>query len=145
MRANEMPPQMSWRYNAPGIPGMGELTHEDVVWARRRPPEQRTPCPIPGMEVYVRLAANGPLVVGTVLEVSVDENDPSTHQYVVPDPSRPPLTHPLTGRRLRELVDDPWWSLRIRLVDGHGAVAYVDTREARLPGSPGWLPMDGAA
>jgi hypothetical protein len=35
------------------------------------------------------------------------------------------------------LHDDPWWNVLIQVLDG--PALRVETREARLPGSPGWL------
>ena len=139
-----MPPDMSWRLNMPNVAGMGPLDHDAVLHARHgRRANERPPKPAPGDVVSLRTFPHGPLVEAVVEDVLEDENDPNTHQYVVPHASRGPVVGP-DGERLRELVWDPWWTVRLKVVDAHGATAYVETREARLPGSPGWLPREAS-
>lgn len=131
---------MDSRTNSPRIEGMGVPLPDEVHAARRRPPGKRSPRPGLGQRVWYRHNAHGPLELAEVVEVVVDETDPNTHRFVVGDPVKGPEVHPLTGVRMRELVDDPWWSVRLR-VDGRPGI--TETREARLDGSPGWLPMEG--
>lgn len=146
--ARELPPDMSWRLNAPNVAGMGEISREQVLWARGgREPHERTRCPQPGDIVWMRMHAHGPLLEAAVEAVLEDEGDPNTHRFVIEDclvdglPTRRPKVDAF-GHRLRELVEDPWWLLRIKIVDPHGAVAFIEAREARLDGAPGWLPRE---
>lgn len=124
--------------NAPRIAGLDVLP-EEVLHARNRPPVERTPRPEVGQRVWYRHRAHGALERAEVVEVVEDESDPSTHRYVVHDPTQGPVTDPATGRRLRELVNDPWWSVLLK-VEGHAGL--IMTREARIAGSPGWLPLN---
>jgi hypothetical protein len=127
---------MADRLNAPAIPGM-RTTLEQVLEARERPAGRRTPKPREGQHVWYRHDAFGPPEAATILEIEENEEDPSTHRYVVHDASTGPVQDD-SGRFLRELVADPWWSVVLR-VDASGL--RVQTREARIEDSPGWLPM----
>lgn len=134
-----MLPPYDPRTNSPLIAGMGVPLPSEVLAARCRTPGRRTPRPEPGQAVWYRHNAYGPLEEAEVLEVEDNEADPNTHRFVVRDPLKGPEVHPLTGVRLRELVDDPWWSVRLQVRDRPG---HILTREARHDGSPGWLPME---
>jgi len=126
------------RFGAPVIPGL-PFTREMVIWARCRPPADRPPLPAPGDEVWFRADAHGPLVPATVLEILIgNQQDLSVWRYVVHDPAAGPVLDG-EGRPLMELVDDPWPDVVLRV----GASRHA-TKEARIAGSPGWLPMRGA-
>lgn len=115
--------------NPTGIP----MTAEDVQFVRCRPPWLRTNLPHVGQRVKYRHEDYGELVDAEILAVDMENrHDPCVWRYVL-DGNRNPVT--LHGVRVMEVVDDPWPS--VRLVTTLAFV--VDTREARFPGSPGWL------
>jgi hypothetical protein len=117
--------------NPTGIP----MTTEDVVKTRCRPPWLRTDLPIVGQRVHYRHEEYGPLVEAEILSVDMENRkDPCVWMYVLDDNRNPVELH---GIRVMELVPDPWPSVRLRVT---GSNMCYDTREARFPGSPGWLP-----
>lgn len=116
--------------NPTGIP----MTLEDVITTRCRPAWLRTDLPRVGQEVQYRHDEYGPLVDATILLVEMENRrDPCVWRYVLDEAGRPVV---LAGVRIMEMVDDPWPSVRLQTVHN----LTVDTREARFPGSPGWLP-----
>lgn len=132
-------PEIDLITNSPVIPGMGRPVPEQVFDARCREPYRRTRKPDPGDAVWYRHIYGGTLHAARVVAVLEQPEDPSTHRYVISDPTRGPDLHPVTNEPLRELVDDPWWSVRLKV---DGMPGTVDTREARIAGSPGWLEME---
>lgn len=144
-----------------------EIATRWVAWqqhefshARNRPLHERPPLPAPGEQVwYRRHDWNHNLLSGeteepelvTVLEVQ----DPDDESLVcaLPDvgmvrdlnlwelrrdnSSGRPLVDP-TGNLVYVHVPDPWPWIRMRRPNGMPA----ETREARLRGSAGWLPID---
>lgn len=133
------------RWREPIIAGW-QNTREQVLWARKRPVSARTAPPGVGETVGLRLAPAGPVVRAKVLRVdmvipadtragvSIDWN---VWRYVVKNPVRGPVELDAAGNRAVELVDDPWPSVLVETLDG--PKIRTETREARLPGSPGWL------
>lgn len=113
------------------------MTTQDVEWARCRPPQARTPLPRVGDVVFYRHDPNGPLSKAEVTAVDLEtKTDYNVYRFVLDERRRPVV---VGGRRVMELNDDPWPS--VRLTTRYGV---VDTREARVDGSPGWLPRMGA-
>ncbi len=132
-----------WR--EPVIPDFA-TTREQILWARVRPPGQRAAKPAAGDVVGLRLGPNGPVLRARVVTVHdtrpIDtrpgvEIDWNVWRYTVPDPTQGPLTNPITGGRMVELVDDPWWDVTLETLEG--PKMRVQTREARLPGAAGWI------
>jgi len=124
-------------FNAPAIDGM-QYTAEDTLWARCRPLARRTVLPAVGARVGYRKDAHGPIIPATVVSVDLGNRaDPNVWRYRVLDPTKGPELDEL-GQRVMELVDDPWPDVVLHL---DGMPGVHPTREARLPGSPGWLPM----
>lgn len=118
---------------------------EEVAWARRRPPDQRTPLPGLGEAVLYRHDPWGPLMDATVEEVLDDPADASVgdHNPDVWEVQRDQVTgkYLMThGQRILVRKADPW--PQIRLVVTGPRRMIVTTQEARLRGSPGWLPLD---
>src|SRR6185312_17293823 len=68
----------------------------------------------------------------------VDDVDDPHVSSVTCDPAGAPML--LEGRPVMALKVDSWRRLHLRTRFG-----MVDTREARLRGSPGWLPLDWRA
>lgn len=99
-------------------------------WARQRPVADRTPIPSVGDEVLYRHAPWEPPVPADVLHVQPFEDmaDPNLWSDI-DGPEGMPIWVPAV---------DPWPLLTLR-AHGYGR---VKTREARLRGSPGWLPLD---
>jgi hypothetical protein len=135
-------PQGRWR--EPIIPGYlaGEA---QIKWARCRPRHARTSPPEVGQVVGYRAQANGPVVRAKVLRVldappadtrPGSDIDWNVWRYVVPNPATGPLMRDEANRAVT-LHDDPWWNVLIQTLDG--PALRIETREARLPGSPGWL------
>lgn len=122
------------------------ISSQAATWARNRPLSARTGPPRVGQVVSVRLNSGGPVVRCKVLRVDTDpprdtrpgaEVDWNVWRYVVPDPLRGPVVVDTAGNRAVELVDDPWWNVALETVEG--PKMRFETREARLPGSAGWL------
>jgi hypothetical protein len=127
-------------------------TAADVARARWRPPEHRTPIPAVGDRVIYRAVDDGPTVGAIVLEVQ-DMTHPGNAPARWPDPRNPPFDPncwqvrtaspgvPVFDEEGLMVVDphpDTWPTLLLK-VDGQAS--HVQTREARLPGSAGWLPV----
>ena len=127
-------------------------SERELGWQRVRPPEHRVPLPRCKDRVYARLARfEEPLgaVVVSVPDLARgwrwDDLEPGA---ATPDTWTWQLRrHNLTGEPILdsqglprvELLPDPQPVLALR-VDGHPGV--MEMREARLRGSPGWLPLD---
>lgn len=130
----------------------------EVSHARNRPLAERPPLPKPGEQVWYRRFDWGidprtgdtiPPELAVVLEVQ-DPADTSDQHYMpdigwVRDPNlwhlvRDAYGHPVRdGDALRYApVADPWPRLMLRRPNGRTA----QTRESRLRGSAGWLPLD---
>lgn len=107
---------------------------EQVQRARCRPPHERTRIPHPGERVWYRHDPYGPLAEAEVEAVDVSNVEDWNVYRVVLDERRYPVE--IGGRRVTEMVEDPWPDLILRTDYGR-----VVTREARIDGSPGWLPM----
>lgn len=150
----EIPEQGRWR--EPILPGVTRR-REEILWARCRPPQHRTPKPQPGQAVGLRLQPYGPVLKATIVEVydqpPVDtrpgrEIDWNVWRFKVLAPDKALAAGPrrlvdrsLRGDREIELVDDPWWDCLVSTVQ-NGVTIRVRTREARLPGDPGYLLED---
>jgi hypothetical protein len=110
----------------------------EAAWALERPGGHRTPLPAPGDEVEYRHDTWGPVTRAEVVAVQPLDDLDDPHLWTV-------QTDPMTGRPL--LLDgrpvlqqrlDPWPLVRLRVPRlGMGL-----SREARLRGSAGWLPLD---
>lgn len=116
-----------------GIP----WTPGEFAWAHERPAEHRTPTPLLGDEVCYRHDAWGPVVTAEVVwrQPPDDVDDPHLWRVETDARGNPLLVegHPLFSQRL-----DQWPVLRLKVP----RLGLGETREARLRGSPGWLPLD---
>lgn len=130
----------------------------EVTHARNRPPTERPPTPEVGDRVWYRRydwdrhPPTGALVepvIATVTEVQslADRDDPNLWQRVRSLRGAPMWT--LAGGAVYQVVADPWPWLHLRLADvvkpSGGLMRYgeiVQTRESRMRGSAGWLPLD---
>lgn len=123
----------------------------EFEWARLRPASHHTPIPKAGQRVFYRANDWDTPVMATVLEVGDQEHpgnagrwenagappfDPNCWRVRASGgvPERDPL-----GLMVVEPHPDPWPSLLLKIDD---QVSHVTTREARLRGSAGWLPLD---
>ena len=109
------------------------VTPELVAWARCRPSHERTPLPRCGHRVWYRHDHHGTVTVAEVERVDMSNKDDYGVWRFVLDNGQPVL---VAGQRVMELVEDPWPDVWLRTDWGR-----VVTREARIPGSAGWLPM----
>lgn len=111
-------------------------TQQEFAWAQCRPAKDRTPIPEVGDEVMFRHTAWGVPVLAEVLAVqSLDDiSDPNLWRPEL-GPDGQLVT--LEGRHILSGAKDPWPELTLRTPYGVGV-----TREARLRGSAGWLPLD---
>jgi hypothetical protein len=147
MSEQQVPPV--GRYREPVGPGLSNR-QEEINWARRRPPGQRASKPAAGQIVGLRLEAGGPVLRAQIVKVRdappADtrpgaEIDWNVWRYTlrVGDRRKPaaPVEVDEAGNRAVELVDDPWWDVLAETLEGPRM--RVECREARLPGSPGWL------
>jgi hypothetical protein len=112
----------------------------EVAWARNRPHHERPALPAVGEHVWYRRNTWDPHDVCEwcqVVEVRDldDRTDPNLwHQ--VRDANGQPVYD--AGQPRHAPAADPWPWLRLRRPNG----LIAETREARLRGSPGWLPVD---
>jgi hypothetical protein len=109
----------------------------EIHWALNRPPEHRTPIPTVGERVYYRHHEWGEVTEAQVVAVQ----DPLDYAdrylwHVLTDERRRPI-HDERGNRVLVPAPDPWPTLTLATDWGHRA-----TREARVRGSAGWLPLD---
>lgn len=134
------------RWREPVIPGLFHV-EDQIRWARNRPHSDRPAKPVPGQIVGLRISPAGVIVRARVIEVrdsppsaaavALSQLDWNVWRWVVKDPTTGPELDPHTGARRVELVDDPWWDCLVETMEG--PKMRVEVREARLPGSPGWL------
>lgn len=110
-------------------------TPAEYAWARQRPMEHHTPIPQVGDEVFYRHVEWGPVVRADVLDVQSLDDMSDPHLWIVETAHGEPLT--LDGRHIIRPALDRWPLLTLRTPHGVGL-----TREARLRGSAGWLPLD---
>ena len=112
-------------------------TQDEINWAHRRPGPERTQLPEIGDEVMYRHDSFGPVVQAEVVWIQSLEDfaDPHLWQVQTDSGGNPVL---LDGKHVLMQRFDPWPLVHLRLAGG----AVAETREARLRGSPGWLPLD---
>lgn len=112
-------------------------THQEYVWAQCRPAADRTPIPREGDEVLYRHHTGEQPTPATVVWVQPldDIADPNLVRTQMDPATGEPML--LEGRYVLLMAKDPWPLLILTTVHGR-----VETREARLRGSPGWLPLD---
>ncbi len=112
----------------------------EVEYVRRRPPAERTPLPSEGDMAYCRLDEWGPVWESTVERVQPldDVDDPHLYRVVTDGVGELVI---LEGRPVISMVEDPWVTLWLS-VDTGERIVRTHTREARLRGSAGWLPLD---
>lgn len=110
-------------------------TLDDVRRAQLRPPGERTPVPQPGTTVWYRDREFGDLVEAVVDTVVMDNmTDPNVWHVVTVGGQ--PVKGP-DGTVQMEVAPDPW--PLVYLTDAYGRTHQ--TREARIVGSAGWLPV----
>lgn len=153
-------------YHPPGR----SLTGDELAWVRNRPEGERRPMPAVGAIVGWREVEGGPVVRATVVEVE-SVTDPWAHESapfephgpdpnvwrVVTNPETATPLHDALGRYVFAPVPDPWPAVVVRIdptvinpgtgpdLAGReviGRTRYMHVREARLPGSAGWLPAE---
>lgn len=136
------------------------MTQTELERCRCRPGDvPRPPLPAVGDLVGYRAVAGGPVVAARVQGVE-SLADPWAHEHdafephgpdvnvwdvsVMPGTRMPRFDPARPGAYLFELRDDPWPSVVVAVepVDGKGRRLYAITREARLPGAAGWIPLD---
>lgn len=125
-------------------------TKEEHEWARWRPPRCRCPLPAVGDRVLYRHDEWAEPVNAVVLEIRDDRPD-NPFEWANPydPPFDPNVWRVVTingrpardgqGRMKMERHPDAWPTLLLKV---DGSRSHVETREARLRGSPGWLPLD---
>jgi hypothetical protein len=125
---------------------------EEFGWARVRPPADRVPLPVVGGRVFFRFDRFGdvhPAVVVEVpdlargwrwtdLEPGEDTPDAWVWQLIRDNATGAPVLDAL-GLPKVELLPDPQPVIVCRV---EGRAGLHATREARLRGSAGWLPLD---
>src|SRR5690348_6150212 len=128
---------------ARGLPA----TPAQVAWARSRPGPRRVPLPQVGDEVLYRHDSWATPVRATVTYVHPldDYDDPHLWQAQTDGQGGHVL---IEGKPVFIANPDPWPLLHLSVhaaqVSGMIGGFTVETREARLPGSPGWLPLNWA-
>ena len=117
------------------IEGLWDST--EYAWAMRRTGRHRVPLPAVGDRIFYRHRHFGEVTDAQVVAVQPFPDEDNDYQFrVACGPDGQPLLDGL-GHRLTAKVQDPWITLRLATAWGH-----LDTREARLTGSAGWLPVD---
>ena len=119
----------------------------ELTWAKNRPLHERPVIPLPGDKVFYRRIEweQEPRLV-TVLEVQdpLDKTDPNLWQTLRNYHGH--LLHDMWGRPLHKVMPDPWPWIRVCWWEqgkiGPEMERQGITREARLRGSPGWLPLN---
>jgi hypothetical protein len=114
-----------------------EYDPAELHWQLKRPRRHWTPVPTAGSNVFYRHQAWQPPTVARVegLQAYDDATDPYVW-HVLKDANNRPLRD-FAGRLIGGPCDDPW--LTLTLFTDWGRLL---TREARVNGSPGWLPLD---
>lgn len=116
--------------NPSGMP----VEQHQAVQARCRPPHMRTRMPEAGQRVWYRHNPHGELTEAWIEHVDTsNKDDYGVWRFVIDPATGGPVV--VGGRRLMELVDDPWPDVWL-----HTDWGRLVTREARIEGSPGWLP-----
>jgi len=116
-------------------------TPAQCFWARSRPAPHRVAAPAAGDTMLMRLDKWADPIPARVIWVQPDDDvdDPHVCQVQVdPATGRPML---LEGRPVFVTNSDPWFKVKVA-IELNGGIAHTVTREARLPGSEGWLPLD---
>lgn len=113
----------------------------EVGWARNRPSDLRTPIPGEGDTVLCRLVEWDEPHEAIVERVQPldDINDPHLFEVSTDGRGEPVL---IEGRPILNGLTDPWPTLWLVVYGPHGSIVHTHTREARLRGSAGWLPLD---
>lgn len=112
---------------------------DEIEWAHERPPQHRVRRPAVGDTVLYRHDPWDDPTEATVVWVQPSDDVDDPHLWTAQtDQVGATLTH--QGRPLLAPRADPWPRLHLRTRFG-----LIDTREARLRGSPGWLPPDWRA
>jgi hypothetical protein len=115
-----------------GIP----IGPDEIAWAHERPPQHRVPVPAVGDQVLYRHNLWEDPTLAEVLAVQpLDDLDDPHLWRVELDEHRRPVE--VDGRQVIAQRIDPWPSVTLRTIYGVGV-----TREARVRGSAGWLPLD---
>lgn len=106
-------------------------TEDEITWAHRRPAQHRTPLPSVGDEVCYRHESYGPVVRAEITWVQSLDDLADPHLWQAQEGL-------VDGRAVLRRRFDPWPLVRLRVPK----LGTGETREARLRGSPGWLPLD---
>lgn len=109
----------------------------ELHWQLNRPRRHWTPIPNVGDRVFYRHEHWGPVTAAQVLDVqSLDDYSDHYLWHVVRDDRGEAMRDEL-GRYILRPVADPWVTLTLATDWG-----TTVTREARVRGSAGWLPLD---
>ena len=134
------------------FPGEGVL-HSPLEYerARRRPFPERTPLPAVGDELFYRHNGGSPNVyrIEVIRVQSLEDfEDPNLWYFQTEADGRPRW---IEGRQVLARAHDPWPLIWAKLQEpthelGRNvdlpAGMCIETREARMRGSAGWLPLD---
>ena len=148
LRPGEAPNLAAPHSGVPGFvhhPAAGPLSNQQRWSLANRPPEQRRKPPVVGATVGYRHEEGGIVVPAVVMWVqaadqtaaTAGEFDPNVYRVKMKSPGMPERT--VLGALALEPLADAWPLVKLRTRVG-GATLIIDTREARLPGSAGWLP-----
>lgn len=130
-------PALPWNLIPP--PGHQPIDKSEIIWARNRQPRHRTPIPRSGDQVYYRHEQWADPTLAQVVRI-VDPLPEDLNVFESALNTTHPTRHPLLdgiGHTLMVLRPDPDYEVEL-----HTAYGRVVTREARVRGSAGWLPLD---
>ncbi len=112
------------------------IGRHEIEWAHNRPGQHRVPVPRPGDQVMYRHDEWGDVSEAEVLSVQPLDDLDDPHLWFPQTDERGQLLE-LDGRPILAQKPDPW--PRVVLRTRYGTAV---TREARVRGSAGWLPLD---
>lgn len=135
------------------VPGEGVLyTPAEYDHARSRPFPERTPIPQVGDELFYRHNGGSPNVYRIeVYEVQSLEDMEDANLWYFQTLADGVTPRTIEGLQVLAQAHDPWPWIKARLLEAThdhgknvdlGAGWPVETREARMRGSAGWLPLD---
>jgi hypothetical protein len=114
----------------------------EVSYARNRLPVERPPIPVRGDQVFYRRTYWDQIPVAAVIVEVQDLNDRLDPNLwmVVRNTFGAPIQDQGVTRYTQ--VPDPWPEVKLLYKDEQEQMRYALTRESRMRGSPGWLPLN---
>jgi len=113
----------------------------EIAWIRCRPAADRTPLPESGDVVLFRLQEWEEPLEAIVERVQPFDDVDDPHLCAVESDEHGEIVL-VEGRPVFSQLEDPWPLVWVKVDLGNGATERHHSREARLRGAAGWLPLD---